>query len=137
MSSDWPNIIGLLQAFNLPTADLESGTVSQFLVAEEDEKLIGCIACERRGEDALFRSLAVRVASQNQGTGGMLMSKMADLCKRLGVKRAFILTISAAQFAQKHGFRVIERSSVPMEIKQTEEFRTLCPCTAICMAKEL
>ncbi len=137
MPYDWPEIIAILSSFSLPTSDLEPGTISSSLAAEKDGELVGCIACGIKGENVLFRSLAARADCQNHGIDSMLVKEMEALCRNRWIRGAFILTVGAVQLANKHGFQVVERNAVPPEIQQTDEFRMLCPCTAVCMTKEL
>ncbi len=54
-----------------------------------------------------------------------------------GIEALVLLTETAEAFFTRHGYLVIERESVPDEIKQSAEFQSLCPDSAICMTKSL
>jgi amino-acid N-acetyltransferase len=53
------------------------------------------------------------------------------------IERLVLLTETAQPLFQKLGYSVIERSSVPESLRQSDEFRSLCPASAVCMAKTL
>ena len=136
-TNDWPGIVALLSANQLPVSDLDAQRAAEFLVAKDERGLAGCIGCERRGAFALFRSLAVRDDCRGRGIGKRLTAEMERKCKSAGVEAAYILTETAAKFAESQGYRVVERLAVPGEIRSTRQFNGLCPCCAICMAKTL
>ena len=136
-TADWPEIVALLAASRLPTADIDANRVGDFLVAKDERDLAGCIGCERHGRFALFRSLAVRSDCRGKGIGKRLTAAMERKCKSTGVEAAYILTETAAKFAESQGYRVVERLAVPGEIRSTRQFSGLCPCWAICMANTL
>ena len=48
-----------------------------------------------------------------------------------------LLTETAEKFFRAIGYEVIDRRHVPEEIKQSAEFRSLCPASAVCMTKLL
>jgi len=48
-----------------------------------------------------------------------------------------LLTQAARRFFERQGYRAIERQSVPQAVQASEEFRSLCPTSATCMAKTL
>jgi amino-acid N-acetyltransferase len=52
-----------------------------------------------------------------------------------GVREGYLLTETAEGFFAKLGFQRIERQAVPIVIRETEQFRTECSETAICMGK--
>ena len=135
--ADWPGIVALLSANQLPVSDLDAKRVDEFLLVKDERGLAGCIGSERWGAYALLRSLAVREDCRGRGMGKQLTSVRESRCKSAGVVAVYILTETAAKFAEKQGYRVVERRAVPEEIRSTKQFNGLCPCCAICMAKML
>ena len=135
--ADWLEIVALLSASQLPVSDLDAQRAAEFLVVKDERGLAGCIGCERHGTLALFRSLAVRDDCRGREIGKRLTAEMERRCKSAGVEAAYILTETAAKFAESQGYRVVERLAVPGEIRSTRQFSGLCPCCAICMAKTL
>ncbi|MEM6526409.1 MAG: arsenic resistance N-acetyltransferase ArsN2 [Bacteroidota bacterium] len=125
-------VMGILTNSKLPTDDLDLAT-QQFVGILAENKLIGIGALELYGLSALLRSMAVIYAGQNKGLGTNLVSGLLDLAKKNKVSQLFLLTETAEKFFAKNGFSRINRSEVPAEILQTEEFANLCPSTAVCM----
>ena len=62
---------------------------------------------------------------------------MEEYAKSLKVSTLYLLTITAEAFFQKQGYRQTARNSAPLEIQLTTEFQSLCPASAVCMAKLL
>ncbi len=54
-----------------------------------------------------------------------------------GLKTMVLLTQAAEGFFGKRGYVLTPREQVPEPIRQTAEFRSLCPATAACMSKAL
>lgn len=48
-----------------------------------------------------------------------------------------LLTQTAEAFFRLAGYENVERSAVPAGLRNLEEFRSLCPASAACMAKRL
>jgi amino-acid N-acetyltransferase len=62
---------------------------------------------------------------------------MVARADRQGIKTLYLLTTTAEGFFLKRGFLRIEREGVPAEIRSTEEFKSLCLATALCMARQI
>jgi N-acetylglutamate synthase-like GNAT family acetyltransferase len=54
-----------------------------------------------------------------------------------GLKTLVLLTQTAETFFAKRGYVLTLREQVPEPIRQTAEFRALCPAMAVCMSKAL
>ena len=71
---------------------------------------------------------------------GIAQAIIADLERRarsLGLTELVLLTRAAREFFELRGYRVIARASAPTGVQQSEEFRSMCPQSATCMAKKL
>jgi amino-acid N-acetyltransferase len=134
--ADLPTILSLLERSKLPQAGLER-LVATTLVAREGERLVGCAALELYGQAALLRSVAVEVSSRGLGLGQQLTRAALDLAKSRGIRTVYLLTETAEQFFPKFGFRSIARTAVAPAVRQSEEFTTACPESAIAMVTEL
>ncbi len=134
---DWPALMELLRSCELPSQDLDESLAPRFLVAERAGRILGCIGHEPMPPWALFRSLAISPTHRCQGIASALTRSMENQCKERGIRTAFILTTTAEAFATRRGFHIVQRDRVPPEIARTEQFRNLCPCSALCMAKDL
>jgi amino-acid N-acetyltransferase len=57
--------------------------------------------------------------------------------KEHGVRRLYLLTTDAQRFFARLGFVVVDREALPPEVRETAQFRELCPQSAIAMVREL
>ena len=135
--ADLVAVLALLQEAGLPTADLASAAGLHMWVLLDNESLIGVIGMERFGARALLRSLAVAPGYRQRGMGHQLVARLEREAEADGVEQLVLLTETAEKFFRAIGFEVIERRHVPEEIKQSAEFRSLCPASAVCMSKLL
>lgn len=129
-------IRALLERLHLPAQDL--GAPNQtFVVARSGDELVGCVALERHGDDALLRSLAVLPRLQGAGVGKALCREALAEAERSRTRALYLLTTTAEPFFARAGFRRIDRSSVPAGVATSLEFRALCPSSAVCMERVL
>ena len=124
---DLPVVLDLLRQAGLPE-DIEPHFES-FLVAE-DGGLIGAVGLESFGSRALLRSLVVVPARRGIGVGGRLAREVIERAEARGATEIFLLTLDAAGFCERFGFRTVARDEPPPEIRETREFRELCPASA-------
>lgn len=87
--------------------------VQEFWVAEQAESgVIGCGALHVLWEDlAEVRTLAVDPGSRHRGVGHLLLARLLDQARDIGVARVFCLTFQVEFFAA-HGFAAIEGTPV-------------------------
>lgn len=124
----------LLKAADLPHEDF-SRHLAHFLVARRGGVVVGAVGYERHGGDALLRSLVVAPALRGAGLGDALVKQLAEAAASAGVTRFFLLTTTAEKFFARRGFTPIARDRVPPLIAATEEFRSLCPVSAVCLTR--
>lgn len=129
-------IRALLERSDLPTGDLESAR-PQFAVIHQDGQVVAAGALQRFAATALLRSVVVAPERRGRGLGRSIVSELERLARAAGINRLVLLTQTAADFFARHGYRTIERSSAPEDMQASEEFRSLCPSSAVCMAKSL
>ncbi len=78
--------------------------VQEFWVAEAGGELVGCGALHVMWEDlAEVRTLAVDPAWRTRGVGGLLLDRLVETARTLGVRRVVCLTFEVDFFA-RHGF---------------------------------
>jgi amino-acid N-acetyltransferase len=126
----------LLVAAALPVEDLVSAR-PDFLGLRDAAGFIGVIGLERHGEAALLRSLAVRDDQRGKGLGTTLVRALEARAPGLGVTRLWLLTTTAESFFRQLGYAPVLRDTAPLAIRETAEFRGICPTSAICMTKVL
>jgi amino-acid N-acetyltransferase len=133
---DLSAIRALLEHCGLPTSDLESAR-PEFAVIRENGQVIAAGALQRFGSSALLRSVVVTADRRGSGLGHTIVSELERSAHAAQITQLILLTQTAAEFFAQQGYRVIERSSAPQDMQASEEFRSLCPISAICMAKML
>ena len=126
----------LLETNKLPLAGLEEH-VATTLVAQRSARIVGCAAIEIHGTAGLLRSVAVDEARRGTGMGHQLTQAALDLARARGVTRVFLLTTTAATFFPRFGFREVARADVDAAVRDSVEFTTACPASAVAMRADL
>jgi amino-acid N-acetyltransferase len=126
----------LLLDCELPYQDI-ANHLPDFIVAKNGTQLVGVIGLEPLNGVGLLRSLAVAGPHRGKGLAKALYTRIVAHAQRKRIKRLYLLTLTAAGFFSKLGFAKIDRENVPTALQGTEEFRSLCPDTAVCMVKEI
>ncbi len=134
--ADIPPIRELLEAAGLPTSDLECAQ-PEFLVIRDGGAVVGAGALQIFGPVALLRSIVVAADRRQHGYGERLVEALERKAVRRQIRQLVLLTTTAASFFERAGYRAIERDSAPAALQETDEFRSLCPSSATCMAKVL
>jgi amino-acid N-acetyltransferase len=132
-----PSVLALLRGAGLPTADLEGPLNLQVWVIKSKDSLQGVIALERFGSEGLLRSLAVAPEYRNRGLGRELVARLEHDARIDGLERLVLLTETAEPFFRSIGYQITDRDGVSEHVRQSGEFRSLCPTSAICMSKKL
>jgi amino-acid N-acetyltransferase len=87
-----------------------------FIVAELDNKIVGCCALEVIWADlAEIKSLAIDEAYKGKGIGRELVAAAVEQAAKLGVPKVFALTLEPA-FFEKSGFAIVEKETLPMKV---------------------
>lgn len=134
--TEHPGLRALLIDSGLPVDDLDTAAVD-FIVAVDGSGLSGVIGLQAFDGIGLLRSLAVRPGARSTGLGRALVDALEQRALATGVRQLVLLTQTAAPFFGKRGYVAIARDSAPAEVQASEEFRSICPASAICMSKHL
>jgi amino-acid N-acetyltransferase len=126
----------LLEHNGLPTSDLMSSK-PQFIVACEGKAIVAAGALQFFGGAALLRSVVVASALRGTGLGRIVVEELERVARAARLTQLVLLTETAKQFFEQQGYRVLDRREVPQDVQESEEFRSLCPASATCMAKTL
>jgi amino-acid N-acetyltransferase len=90
--------------------------VQEFYVAEVDGVVVGCGALHVLWEDlAEVRTLAVDEQHRGRGIGDLLLRRLLQQARHLGVARVFCLTFEV-DFFSRHGFTEIEGAPVSHDV---------------------
>jgi amino-acid N-acetyltransferase len=133
---DMDNVRTLLDACALPTTDLAASR-PEFIVACADTAVVGVGGLERFGTAGLLRSVAVHPELRGTGLGHAIVTRLEQHARDAGLTELVLLTQTAERFFQATGYHVIGRETAPTAVQMSEEFRGLCPQSAVCMAKRL
>jgi amino-acid N-acetyltransferase len=88
----------------------------EFLVAEEDGAVVGCVAVDVYwGDLAEVKSLAVAPGRRGGGIGTQLIEAAVADAQRLGLGKLFALTYEK-DFFLRQGFRRVRRESLPEKV---------------------
>jgi amino-acid N-acetyltransferase len=121
---------------HLPIAGLRESLPSA-LVVREDGAVVGSAALETYGSGVLLRSVVVRESVRGRRLGERLTRAALDLARERRAPAAFLLTTTAPQFFSRFGFATIARDQVPDDVRQSIEFTSACPASAVVMKVEL
>jgi amino-acid N-acetyltransferase len=135
--SDVKRIRALREAQDLPTSDLSNSAPQFLVVCDESDQIIGVGGLQWFGKTALLRSVVVAPNARGRGLGQSLVQALERAARDGKAAQLVLLTLTAESFFEREGYRVIDRSSVPGDVQASEEFKSLCPASAICMAKAL
>jgi amino-acid N-acetyltransferase len=90
--------------------------IRDFVVCEEDGKVVACAALHVLWEDlAEVRSLVVHTQRRGKGMGRQLVAALVKQARDLGVPRVFALTYQQ-EFFVSVGFHLIDKDQLPHKI---------------------
>jgi GNAT superfamily N-acetyltransferase len=113
----------------------QSLTKGAFLLAEDGDKLDGCVYVELRGERSYLGLLSVDPTCQQGGVGSLLMLAAEKYCRERGSRCMDILIVNLREdlpaFYKKRGY--VETGTSPFSADE----ETKVPCHFINMSKPL
>jgi amino-acid N-acetyltransferase len=133
---DLPEIRALLERLHLPLDGVDEH-LPTMLVAREAQEIVGTAGLEFYSEGALLRSVAVEPRWQGKQLGHQLTDAAMQLATTHGAEAVFLLTTTAERFFPKFGFEQIDREQVPASVRQSVEFQSACPASAVVMRRQL
>jgi amino-acid N-acetyltransferase len=135
-AADRDAILALLDRVHLPKDGLAERFDHAF-IAKHNGAVVGSAVLEMYADGALLRSVAVDPALQGSGLGAQLTGTAIARAIELRVPALYLLTTTAERFFPRFGFAPITRDDVPAGVRESVEFRSACPASAIVMRKEL
>ncbi|MHA2232201.1 MAG: GNAT family N-acetyltransferase [Candidatus Hodarchaeales archaeon] len=108
---------------------------SIFLIAKENDEIIGTVGLEVYESVALLRSLAVHPKYHDKGLGRALTRKILYHAKVIQNEEIYLLTETAKDFFTRFGFKIIANDLVNPLVKESSQFKGTCPDTATIMRK--
>jgi arsenate reductase (glutaredoxin) len=89
------------------------------------------------GDDVLLRSIVVPKAKRGRGLGRCVVERLMASAGEAGKRRFYLLTLDAADFFAQLGFTSMARNNAPAALKETVQFRSLCPASATLMRRSV
>jgi amino-acid N-acetyltransferase len=132
---DLAHVLVLLQRHGLPV-DGASTIGESLVVARLDGRIVGAAGLEFYADGALLRSVVVDASVQGQGLGQRLTEAALALASARDQQAVFLLTTTADRFFPRFGFERIAREEVPQSVRQSIEFQSACPTSAVVMRKQ-
>jgi amino-acid N-acetyltransferase len=139
-ATDYQALRNLLISCLLPPDDLEQAMAeanSLFIIAADGEEIVGSIGLQQHGSDALIRSFAVDRYYRGKDVTGELMKELERHARERKIRAGYLLTTTITNFLLRHGFSRFDRAAVPDAIARTEQFASVCPDSAECLARRL
>jgi amino-acid N-acetyltransferase len=122
----------LIEQSALPTHGVVE-SFGNYLVVRDDERVIGLCGLEVHDCSALLRSVAVEENYRGRGVGQMLVAAALDLARKMDLCALYLLTTTARSFFERCGFHVWARAAAPEAIRESWEFSSGCPSSAVLM----
>lgn len=127
---DLAAVLGLAREAELPETGIAE-SIESFLVADEAGVVIASAGLELYGIDALLRTVVVAAERRGTGVGRSLVEAAVLRARELECGSVYLLTTTAREFFLQRGFEVAARGSAPPGVRDSWEFRSGCPETAV------
>jgi len=134
--NDFEAVLGLLKKVKLPFKGVKEN-ISRFLILDSGGTVIGVVGLEKYANKGLIRSLCVVPGKQGEGIGGKLFDAVIKYAKEENCDEVYLLTETAEKFFAARGFEVIDRDDAAREVRESFEFQSVCPLSAVCMKMKL
>lgn len=129
-------VLALLSSANLPTSDI--GENVELFSLDIDEQIIATAGLEINGKFGLLRSVSVIESQKGKGYGILIVQKLESYAKTHNIDTLYLLTTTASEFFQKKcNYEIVERTNVPIEIQNSQQFSSVCPSSAVVMKKNV
>jgi amino-acid N-acetyltransferase len=132
---DVKDALDLLRRSDLPETDVAERWGHYFVVHEDDGRVVGVAGLEVHGDDGLLRSVAVNTDYRRQGLGASLVEAAVERAARLELRSVYLLTTDARDYFSRQGFAECSREEAPAPIRESWEYTTGCPSTAVLMKR--
>ncbi len=127
----------LLYECGLPADDLMEQDLSFFLVEGSGAKVHAMGGLEILGDTALIRSIATTTSLRRKGIAQSIVGELESIATRAGINELYLLTESAQGYFETLNYTRLDRDKVPQSIRESRQFSSLCPDSAVVMSKQL
>ena len=136
-SHDLSAVSHLLQEAALPLDGLDEQWGPGYAVAVDAGAVVGAAGVERYGRFGLLRSVVTAPGRRGHGIADTLVRNRLAWASTEGLEGVYLLTTTAAEYFPRLGFERVERDAVPIEIRESREFTSACPSSAVAMHRAL
>jgi UDP-N-acetylmuramate: L-alanyl-gamma-D-glutamyl-meso-diaminopimelate ligase len=127
----------LLDETGLSYPDMTEHLHEILVLREATHRVVGMVSMEMYDESGLLRSLATSPGRRGEGLGWMLADAAMGRARRRGARRVYLVTESASDFfAEKFGFRPVQRGLVDAAVLESSQFRATS-ANATAMVRDL
>jgi len=129
-----PSLGQELAQARLPTSDIIGAGKRYFSCSDDKGSPLAFGGWEEIGKDAvLLRSIVVREKARGRGLGRRVVEHLIETALGAGKRQLYLLTMDAADFFAHLGFESLARDEAPPALKETAQFKNLCPSSAALM----
>jgi arsenate reductase len=132
-----PALVAALKAEDLPIDDVEEPNRTFFAYRTLGGVIVGFAGYELYGADVFLRSIVVPPDARSRRIGHNLVPLLLYRARREGARNAWLLTMHAAGFFEKVGFKRRTRDEAPVSILSTRQAKSLCPASAALMSRTI
>jgi arsenate reductase len=132
-----PALVAALKTADLPVDDLDEPNRTFFVYRTLGGVVVGFGGFERYGIDVFLRSVVELPEARGKRIGRNLVPLLLYRAFRDGARTAWLLTMDAAGFFEKTGFKRRDRADAPASILETRQAKSLCPARAVLMSRRL
>ncbi|MHA2110185.1 MAG: arsenic resistance N-acetyltransferase ArsN2 [Candidatus Hodarchaeales archaeon] len=129
---DLEEVFTLLKLVDLPVEGVKEH-FNDFFVVKKEKTIVGCVGIEIYENVGLLRSVALHPSFQGKGIGRQMVNKMEAYSVENRLDKIYLLTDTAESFFLKLGYNLIPREETDTRVKQSIEFKTLCPSSPVLM----
>ena len=130
-------VVALLTEAKLPIDGLDQHFGPAYVVAEVEHETVAVEGVERYHSAGLLRSALVKPPWRGLGLGQRQTLDRIRWARAAGVHELWLLTTTAVDYFPRFGFVPADREAAPAAVKDSVEFRTACPASAVAMRLEL
>lgn len=134
--ADLGTITSILDREHLPTQDCHAH-LDTFTILEVADNIAGIGGLECYGEYGLLRSIVILERFRGEGLGATIIRHIIEQACSQGIHTLYCLTEDAQPFLAGTGFSIILRDTAPKAIRQTQQFSSLCPDSAVLMSRDI
>jgi amino-acid N-acetyltransferase len=133
--ADLDSVVRLLEEASLPLEGLEEQWGPGYAVAIDGGEIVGAAGIERHGRQGLLRSVVTATGRRGRGIAESLVRNRLAWAGTEGLEGVYLLTTTAADYFPRLGFERVSRDSLPVEIRDSREFTSVCPSSAVAMRR--